>query len=284
MWLSLCVGTTVGWEPDLCTSSTNALCGRSLAILKLPRSGSSWLADQLKTSEEFCWFQAEVSNDLKLNHTAACDEAARVPSCDGATGFTWNPFKFSSKLATCNEQIREHIQNSMAVAVLVRENFVAEAVSALVSEDINRTNLIQKHIEKPPEGCDSWHLDKCGQDLPAPLKDPKISPDPQALMKKIQLEEKHINELKRVAADLSGNVPAFVVTFERMFHLASTTNVAAWLRRCAICRCDCPIQATDDPLRTNSTALRDKFSNWDQINDYFLHNSGVHYLSYFYER
>jgi len=158
---------------------------RPVIVLKMARTGSTWLGHTLRDKAGLCEFHNEVTNIpvvykgmATANESTCISLAAHVKrrmQCDtpgSFGGITLNPFKFDvhnpSEPGSCWPRLQMVLaKHRPQVIVLKRENVVAQVASELKSIEIQALGLCVK-----PE--DSWHLDRCSAEAQSHL----ISPDP----------------------------------------------------------------------------------------------------------
>ena len=162
---------------------------RPLVVVKLPRTGSTWLASILNSSGLYCGFHAEASNFLRYREGGyergkwlTQSECAQVNStfeeilrCSGTQsdamrsgmygGFSLNPIKFGLVRSQCwPGTVRTLRKRRPAIWVLTRENAAAQAASELVSMSVS-----SQHLCATP-----WQLRLC-PDMPMPHR---VAPSP----------------------------------------------------------------------------------------------------------
>lgn len=255
--------------------SKNQMCSRPLIVLKLPRSGSSYFAAQVRDSVSGNEFGVEVTNVLpdaaNCSQVFATVEAALLKSIEGTgiAGFTLNPFKFNNAGTRCGGEIAALVRDHRAViAVLERDNVVAQAASFLISTDVRNKHLL-KNLTKPA-GCGEWHLEQCGS-LPDYIVHHRVSLDPRNFVKKVQDMVSLTRELKQVAEEWTDS-GVVNLSFEQIiqFPVANRTLVE-WVQSCVLCGCDC-----DEIPRTkfvSRTSLREKVNNYEEVRDYVKTNA-----------
>jgi len=167
------------WSTDFSFNSSGSLqASRPLVVLKIARTGSSWLGHALQETGAWCRIVDEVTNHVVSDEIAAdgnpnkttCDaltkiilNATRCPMDDPRFGgFTLNPLKFmmhrSSNPTSCWPEIRQALSSlNPYVVVLSRRNTVQQAASKLKSKAI----IEQRSCNTP------WHLENCTEDLQA---------------------------------------------------------------------------------------------------------------------
>lgn len=260
----------------------NELCSRPLIVLKLPRSGSSYLAEQMRESVTGNEFGVEVTNELpesvNCSQVVAAVEAALLKSIQGTgiAGFTLNPFKFHNTGLRCGDQIAALVREHRGViAVLERDNVVAQAASFLISTDVRRKRLLKNLTT--PVGCGEWHLDQCGH-LPDYVVHHRISPVPLDFLKKVEDMVSLTRELKQLAKEWTHS-DYKLLSFEQIiqFPVANRT-LPEWIQSCILCGCDCD----EIPSRNfvSRTSLKDKVDNYKELRDYVATNA-PHFLHWF---
>ena len=146
-------------------SSLGQLLGkRPIVILKLARSGSSWIGDKITDTSPHHRVKNEVTNPFKGQEIKdICNEAVQHvhQTLLKKNGITINPnkFGFTNKLPGTNYSCWDKISISLKkeepfVLVWMRQNVVAQVVSALISQEINRDGICPHpfHLEDCPEG------------------------------------------------------------------------------------------------------------------------------------
>jgi len=159
----------VGLEQSDASTSPNSNLGqllgeRPIVILKLDRSGSTWVADKITETSPHHRVEKEVTNPFKgFEIKDICNEAVQHVhhTLLEEKGITIKPnkFGFDNKLPGTNYSCWDKISNSLKkedpfVLVWRRQNVVAQVVSAMISHEIKNDGICPHpfHLEDCPEG------------------------------------------------------------------------------------------------------------------------------------
>lgn len=199
------------FDSDMEDENASASAERPVVVLKMARTGSTWLGNSLRNVAGLCTFHNEVTNIPVIYRGIA---AANDTSCKQLTSFvqsrmqckkhgvfggiTLNPFKFDVhsplEQGSCWDDLREAIVKlKPRVIVLRRANVVAQAASDMKSMEIRALGLCGK-----PE--DSWHLDRCGSAAQQHL----IAPDPAKFLAVVREKNGTEYRLRDVARTIVG--------------------------------------------------------------------------------
>lgn len=204
---------------------STAVARRPVLVLKMARTGSTWLGNALRDEAGLCAFHNEVTNipvvyrGLTTANESNCAELAsyvrRSMQCRKSGvygGITLNPFKFDVhnplEPGSCWSRLHETLTAlGPQVIILNRENVIAQAASDLKSIEIKALGLCGR-----PE--DSWHLDRCG----AEAQEHQISPDPAKFLTVVREKNATNNQLLSVGQTLAaGTEVPLQLTMEEMF-------------------------------------------------------------------
>lgn len=262
--------------------SKNPLCSRPLIVLKLARSGSSYFAQQIRESVTGNQFGVEVTDCMQstdnCTEVVATVEAALLKSIrgPGISGFTLNPFKYHDAGSRCGDGIAALVRDHRGVvAVLERDNVLAQTTSFLISSDMRKKHVLENLTNSAR--CDPYHLYRC-ENLPDSLAHYHISPDPHDFVKDVQDKVSLTRSLKSLASEWTDS--NFVsLHFEEIiqFPIANRT-LAEWVQSCILCACDCdgiPYAAR----RNEASSLKEKISNFDEVREYVKANA-AHFLEW----
>ena len=206
----------VGLEQSDASSSPNSSLGqllgeRPIVILKLDRSGSSWLGDKITETSPHHRVELEVTNPFKLVQDIIkdiCNEAVRhvhhiLLKGNGIT-IKPNKFGFDNKLPGKNYSCWDKISNSLKkedpfVLVWRRQNIVAQVVFTLISHEIENDGICP----------DPWHLEDCPEG-----RERKISVQPADFLHKCRDFQQKYMKLYEYARQIGTPGSIYELTFE----------------------------------------------------------------------
>jgi len=262
---------------ECCRGETNPRCQRPLIVWKLGRTGSSYLAEQLESSNDVCYFVPELTNHLNHSNCAEIAEAAdAVLSCNfpgDVSGFSLNPFKFSS-LSSCADEIMNVTERRQpAVVVLTRNNVVAQRVSSEISKLSSlRAQESGLDFKDYGVGCGPYHRYRC-DDLPVEYAQPILNVRPEEFVESVKDQIEQNDRLLKFVESWFGEEKVFQLAFEDLIRVTSLNmTIASWLNRNVLCNCECdrlpPVEQFE-----SSTPLQAKLENYDEVHAYVAENA-----------
>ena len=184
---------------------------RPIVILKLARSGSTWIGDKITETSPYHRVQNEVTNLFKgqdVTDLTICNEVVQhvLGTLRKENGITINPHKFglNKKLRGTNYSCWDKISKSLRkeepfVLVWRRLNVVSQTASKLISEEIQRDGICP----------DAWHLEDCQEG-----REHKISVQPAVFLYCVRDFQQQNMNLYKYAKQIGASGSIYELTFE----------------------------------------------------------------------